>query len=172
MQTEVHEIARRLGLIVFFAVACSSAHAAPCTPPAPVAAYLKAHPGWRILTLADLNHDQQTQWNDARKAFCPGMAEVAVDAGAEKSWALALLDTNGSQEQLVLLHGGKPVTLEPPSQSTGVVVWRTPPGQYEDPATGKKIAIAHDSIMYELFESATEQFYLVNGNVRRIEAGD
>jgi len=112
------------------------------------------------------------QWNEAHKAYCPGMAEVTIDGGVEKSWALALLGTNGSQEQLVLLHGRKTLTLEQPSQSTGVVVWRAPPGQYDDPATGRKIAIAHDSIMYELFESATEQFYLVNGKVRRIEGGD
>ena len=146
--------------------------AAPCTPPLPVAAYLKAHPGWRVLTLADLNKDQQMQWNEAHKAFCPGLAEVVVDAGGQKSWALALLDTKGSQEQLVLLHGDKPITLEAPSHSTGVVVWRAAPGKYDDPATGRKIAIAQDSIMYELFESAAEQFYLSNGKVRRLQAGD
>jgi len=145
---------------------------AQCEAPAPVAAYLKAHPGWRILTLADLNKDQQMQWNEAHKAFCPGMAEVVVDATGAKSYALALLDKAGKQEQLVLLHGSKPILLEEPSPSTGVVVWRAPPGKYDDPSTGKKIAIATDSIMYELFESAAEQFYLVKGKVRRLQAGD
>lgn len=150
----------------------AEALAAPCTPPPPVAAWLKAHPGWAILTLADLNKDQQMQWNEAHKAFCPGLAAVVLDADGQTSWALALLDSKGSQEQLVLLRGGKPITLEAPSQSTGVVVWRAPPGKYDDPASGRKIAIAHDSIMYELFESATEQFYLSNGKVRRLQGGD
>jgi hypothetical protein len=159
-------------LLVLLFAAGTDAMAASCTPTPPVAAYLKAHPGWRILTLADLNRDQQMQWNDAHKEFCPGIAEVAVDAGGQKSWALALLNTDGSQEQLVLLRGAGPTTLEAPSQSTGVVVWRAAPGTYDDPATGRKITIAHDSIMYELFESAAEQFYLLNGKVRRLQAGD
>jgi hypothetical protein len=165
----------RYGILIGLTMASlvgTGALAAPCTPPPSVAAYLKTHPGWRILTLADLNNDQQMQWNDAHKAFCPGIAEVMLDAGGQKSWALALLDPNGSQEQLVLLHGAKPITLEVPSQSTGVVVWRAAPGKYDDPATGRKITIAHDSIMYELFESAAEQFYLSNGKVRRLQAGD
>ena len=46
-------------------VAASPA-SAQCEAPASVAAYLKAHPGWRILTLADLNHDQQMQWTAER----------------------------------------------------------------------------------------------------------
>ena len=145
---------------------------AQCEAPAPVAAYLKAHPGWRILTLADLNKDQQMQWNEAHKAFCPGMAEVVVDAAGQKSYALALLDKAGKQEQLVLLRDGKPLVLEEPSPSTGLVVWRAAPGKYDDPATGRKIAIATDSIMYELFESGAEQFYLVKGKVKRLQAGD
>jgi hypothetical protein len=166
-----HPVMGVRGAIAFLVLAAdTAAMAAPCTPPPPVAAFLKAHSGWRILTLADLNRDQQMQWNEAHKAFCPGMAEVVVDSSAQKSWALALLD--GSQEQLVLLHDGKPITLEAPSQSTGVVVWRAPPGKFDDPATGRKVTIAHDSIMYELFESATEQFYLSNGKVRRLQAGD
>jgi hypothetical protein len=160
-----------IGLMIAV-LAGTGAPAAPCTPPPSVTAYLKAHPGWRILTLADLNRDQQVQWNEAHKAVCPGLAEVVLDAGGQKSWALALLDTSGSQEQLVLLHGDKPITLEAPSRSTGVVVWRAAPGKYDDPATGGKIAIAQDSVMYELFESAAEQFYLSNGKVRRLQAGD
>ena len=165
----------RYGILIGLMIASladSGALAAPCTPPPPVAAWLEAHPGWRLLTLADLNKDQQMQWDDAHKAFCPGIAEVVVDAGGQKSWALALLDTKGSQEQLVLLHGDKPITLEAPSHSTGVVVWRAAPGKYDDPATGRKITIAYDSIMYELFESAAEQYYLSNGKVRRLQAGD
>jgi hypothetical protein len=145
---------------------------AQCEAPAPVAAYLKAHPGWRILTLADLNNDQKMQWNEAHKPFCPGMAEVVVDAPGHKSYALALLDKAGTQEQLVLLRDGKPLVLEEPSPSTGLVVWRAAPGKYDDPATGRKVSIATDSIMYELFESGAEQFYLVKGKVRRLQAGD
>src|SRR5690348_1579607 len=145
---------------------------AQCEAPAQVAAYLKAHPGWRILTLADLNNDQKMQWNEAHKAFCPGMAEVVVDAPGHKSYALALLDKAGTQEQLVLLRDGKPLVLEEPSPSTGLVVWRAAPGKYDDPATGRKVSIATDSIMYELFESGAEQFYLVKGKVKRLQAGD
>jgi hypothetical protein len=162
---------RHIAIAALLAFAATPAFA-QCEAPAPVATYLKAHPGWRILTLADLSKDQQMQWNDAHKAFCPGLAEVVVDASGQKSYALALLDKAGKQEQLVLLHGSKPLVLEAPSPSTGVVVWRAAPGKFDDPATGKKIAIATDSIMYELFESAAEQFYLVNGKVKRLQAGD
>ena len=145
---------------------------AQCEAPPPVAAYLKAHPGWRVLTLADLTKDQQAQWNDAHKAFCPGVAEVAVDPGSQKSYAIALLNKDGSQEEILLLHGGSAIVLEPASQSTGMVVWRAAPGKYDDPATGRKTAIATDSVMVELFESAAEQFYLAKGRLKRLQAGD
>src|SRR5215469_12528165 len=170
-----------MGLLLRFALAAMattcSASAAPCEkPPPPVADYLTAHPGWVLVTRADLSADHQPMWDKAHKGLCPGVAEVVLDGTKEKSYALALLKhgKDGTQEQLVLLKGAaaRPMVLEAPSPSGSIVVWRAPPGKYPNPETGKDVAIARDSIMYEMYESAAEQFYFVNGKLRKLQAGD
>lgn len=142
----------------------TAAQAAPdCAPPPAVAAYLKAHPGWTPLTLADLNADQQALWNEAHKDACPGWTAVVLDRSKETSYALALLSADRKLEQWVLLKGAaaKPSVIEPPSQSTGIVVWRKP-----------KAASGFDGFVYELFESASQEFYFVKGKIRKVQGGD
>jgi hypothetical protein len=154
-------------------LAGTSVASAQCEkPPRPVADYLAAHPGWRALTLADLTRDQQMQWNEGHKALCPGFAEVALDATGEKSYALALVNKSVTQEETLILRGAaaRPLTIYPASPATGIVVYRMPPGQYDD--GDRKIAIAHDSVMYEAFESAAQQFYFVDGKLHKLQAGD
>jgi hypothetical protein len=145
-------------------------------PPKPVADYLKAHAGWVLLTRVDLSADHQPMWDKDHKGLCPGMAAVVLDAGKQTSYALALLNKgkDGTLEQLVLLKAGaaKPMVLEAPSPSGSIVVWRAPPGEYPNPDTGKDIVLAADSIMYEMYESGAEQFYFVNGELRKLQAGD
>jgi hypothetical protein len=103
---------------------------------------------------------------------------VAVDGSALTSYALALLKQNARplRERVVLLkagvHGFTEVELEPESESIDIVVWRVAPGRFEDPATGRMVAIAHDSIMCELFESAAQQFYFAGGKLRMLQNGD
>jgi hypothetical protein len=162
--------------VLVVALACwAGAASAQCEkPPQAVIDYLKTHPGWVLLTRADLSADHRPMWDKDHKGLCPGMAEVALDATKEKSYALALLkhSKDGPLEQLVLLKGGKPMVLEAPSQSGSIVVWRAPPGKYPNPETGKDVAIANDSIMYEMYEAAAEQFYFVNGKLRKLQPGD
>jgi hypothetical protein len=158
---------------VLAVVAGTGAASAQCErPPAQVAGYLKAHPGWRLLVLGDLTKDQQMQWSEGHKGLCPGLAEVVLDATGEKSYALALLDKAGKQEQTLILRGAaaKPLIIYPVSSATGIVVYRMPPGQYDDGE--RKVAIAHDSVMYEAFESAAQQFYFVAGKLHKLQAGD
>jgi hypothetical protein len=164
-------------VVVVTLVGWTGAASAACEkPPLPVADYLKAHPGWVLLTRADLSADHQPMWDKDHKGLCPGMAEVVLDATKEKSYALALVrhGKDGTQEQLVLLNGAaaRPIALEAPSPSGSVVVWRAPPGKFPNPETGRDVAIANDSIMYEMYEAAAEQFYFVNGKLRKLQAGD
>jgi hypothetical protein len=170
-----------MGLLLRFALAAmattGAASAAPCEkPPQPVADYLETQPGWVLLTRADLSADHRPMWDKDHKGLCPGLAAVVLDAGKQTSYALALLkhDKGGTLEQLVLLKAGaaKPMVLEAPSPSASAVVWRAPPGKYSDPETGKDVAIATDSIMYEMYESAAEQFYFVNRKLHKLQAGD
>ncbi|HUO90252.1 MAG TPA: hypothetical protein VMU08_13840 [Rhizomicrobium sp.] len=165
------KILHRVAVVAVACLAGMSVASAQCEkPPKPVADYLKAHPGWRILTVGDLSKDQQMEWNESHKAFCPGLAEAVLDATGEKSYALALVDKPARQEEALILHGATPVMIYPASPSVGIVTYRMPPGQYDE--GGRKIAIAHDSVMYEFFESAAQQFYFVNGKLRKLQAGD
>ncbi len=166
----------RIGIMAGALALWASPALAQCEAPAPVADYLKAHPGWSILTAARLTAGNAKQWDESHKGLCPGLAPVVVDGGGKTSYALALLSTDGRRERIVLLKAGakgfKEVELSPESPSIDIVVYRVPPGRAEDPETGKPIAIAHDSIMCELFEAAAQQFYFAGGKLRVLQQGD
>jgi hypothetical protein len=158
------------------AVVGSGAEAAPCSRPLPVTNYLKAHPRWTVLDITDLAADDRTLWNENHKGFCPGMARVVLDDSGEPSYALALLDKRMKQEELVVLMAerGKfrEVILERPFPGDRLVVWRSPPGEWQDPYGGRRAHIIHDSFTWEEMEAAAQQIYFSGGKFRRIQIGD
>ena len=163
-------------LVTLMAVGAS---AAPCTPPPPVADYLKTHPQWRLLDIKDLVSDDRMIWHDNHKGLCPGMAKVVLDSSGLPSYALALIrpDKGKTFEQVVVLQAGanafKTVVLEPPFEGTGIVIWRAPPGKTQDMyGDGRTITVRHDSIIWEKMESASQQFYLVRGKFRKAQTSD
>ena len=158
-------------------LAAVPAGAAPCTPPPPVASYLAGHPGWRLLSPADLVADDRGSWRHDHAHECPGMAVVALDASGVKSYALALVRAHGAAttERFVVLLAPsfRAVVLSAPSGDAGLVIYRAPPGVvpgWDDPR--KKIRIRHDSIVLERMESASQQYYLARRRFRMIQTGD
>jgi hypothetical protein len=160
------------------------ANASPCTPPKPVDNYLKAHPRWTMLSVSDIGADQRSLllaadersvWSESHKGLCPGLAQVELDGSGKTSYALALIDREKDMEQLVVLmptgNAYRDTVLEKPFEGIGVVVWSVPPGDTSD-STGRQLHIAHDSIMWERLESASQQIYFSDGQFHRIQLGD
>jgi hypothetical protein len=182
-QDSLHEGAMSVRLILpalLLLLPVGAAATAPCAPPSPVAAYLKAHPGWRILDMPDLVSDDQQLWRENHKGLCPGLARVVVEDGGGVSFALALIRPRGGKifEQVVVLRalpGGtfQPVMLVAPDEGAGIVVWRTPPDKFTDwYGTGQAVVLRHDGIVWEKMEAAAQVFYFVRGKVRMIQTSD
>jgi len=143
-------------------------------------AYLNAHPGWRILRVADLYSDDQHLWRQYHKGKCPGLAEVDLDGSGTMFVGLALIrpDKSAAQERIVVVRAG-PKEIETQTLyrdfevTTHTVIWRAPPGitwQWDEP--NKKIRIANDSLIVETMESSAQQFYLKNGKLAYIQTSD
>src|SRR5262249_15543853 len=85
----------------------------------PVRNYLKAHAGYHLVEPADLGDSDRLAWRRQHPGLCPGLATVALGAGREKSYALAVTTKGrkGKLERLILLEaqGAKltPRTLVP-----------------------------------------------------------
>lgn len=154
---------------------CGQAVAQCSEKPSAVDTYLRAHPGWLIVAVSDLPDDDKALWNSYHSGLCPGMAAVASDGADRDSYALALLRRSNGKlvEQLVLLNGSVEQLLVKPGEVVSpFVVYRIGPGNYVDHATGKKVSIAHDSIVYEKMESTSTQFYFVNGKLHSLLASE
>jgi hypothetical protein len=170
--------------LVLAALAGSPAFAQCENLPADAQNYLKAHPGWRVLEIKDIDDpDDQKAWMKKRPGLCPGLATVDVDGSHRMSHALALLGTVGgkAQEQVVLLwHEGKPqpaqTLVDPfsvgPHVGPHMVIWRLAPGVYEEWDTHKKTRIAHDSVGFEAFEASVRLFYFSKGKFHTLITSD
>jgi hypothetical protein len=152
--------------------------------PADAQNYLKAHPGWRVPEVKDIDDpDDQKAWMNKRPALCPGLAVVDVDGSHRMSYALALLGNRGGKthEQVVLLwHDGKPqpaqTLVDPfpvgPHVGPHMVIWRLEPGVYEAWDTHKKTRIAHDSVGFEALEASVRLYYFSKGKFHILTTSD
>ena len=168
-----------ISLAVFLsAVWAGAAGRATCHAPEAVAAYVRAHPAWRLLSTGDLVSDDQALWKRAHKHECPGVAAVVLDGSGRTSYALALVGGAAGKplEQLVVLkndpEGFREYILQPPRKGAGIVVWRAKRGTSSDMYTGRALYIAYDSIIWEKMESASQQFYFLHGKFHRLQASD
>jgi len=104
------------------------------------------------------------------------MARVALDGYGATSYALALLDKRKGLEQFVVLKAGRggfrEIVLQKPFAGIGTVVWRAPPGKSADMYSPGEVRIAHDSIIWERMESASQQFYYANGRFHKLQTSD
>jgi hypothetical protein len=166
----------RDALLSVIALLTATNASAACTPSQPVAAFLAKHPSWAIRDMSDLGADDRALWDQYHKGKCPGMAFVDLEGSGQISYALELINRPEDKEQLIVLKsvGGKlhETVLEPPFKSGGLVVWRAPPGKSGDMYTGKRVYVAHDSIIWERMEASSQQIYLDHGRFKRLQTSD
>ncbi len=166
-------------LFCFMMLGATASTADPCAnPPAAAIAYLKAHPGWKILSAADLQPDDRSLWTHVHKNLCPGMAEVDFDGSGNKYVALTVIrpDKDWFIETIVILRDGNDrldvhtLWHDEPGYD---VIWRFGPTTVQDwENPRKKMRIPHDSLVVERLESATRQYYLKDGKFRFVQTSD
>ncbi len=161
-----------IGLLALgLAVAAPATHAA-CDPlPAPVAGYVRAHAGWKVVRFTDLVRDDQALWAQYHKTVCPGWAKVRLDPRQPAFYAVALI--RPKQEKLVLIDadGRHARDLVPADRLYNPrVVWTVPPGRYRDENTEKDVTVGEESVVFEAMEAAATQFYMKDGKIRSLLA--
>lgn len=147
--------------------------------PAAVNDYLHRHPEWAIVTADNLIDDDKKLWSHFHGRLCPGMAIADLDGSGRKFYALALRRrSNGTAwEELVLIGpNGKQWTektlADPDKGDSVLVVWRAPRGKYYSYETNRHFWVRHDSIIYELMESSSIQYYFERGKLRSVQASN
>ena len=176
---------RALKVYFFLTLLSASPAIAQCeNVPADAQNYLKAHPGWKVLEVKDIDDpDDQKAWMKKRPGLCPGLATVDVDGGNRPSHAMALLGNQAGKavEKVVLLwHDGKPQSVQtlvepfPVGNRIGphMVIWRLEPGVYEKWDTHKKTRIAHDLVGFEAFEASVTLYYFSKGKFHTLTTSD
>lgn len=129
---------------------------------------------WKIVTLADLRHDDQRIWTEKFGSTCPGVAAGHFDP-SPSSYAVTLIqhrDRNLYQMLAVLKRVGgiyRLSTLSPAAQTDVIsIVAKLPPGKYSDPEESVHIESKFDVISYEVIESGAEMYYWQNGHYRSL----
>ena len=162
---------RILGILLGIALTswATTAHAGCDTLPAPVAAYVRAHPGWAVVQVADLVSDDQALWAQYHKGLCPGWTKAKLDATRRAFYAVAVISR--SQEKLVLIDTatGHARELVPADRVTSpMVVWSVGPGMTHDQNTGRDLRVATESIIYEKMEAVATQYFMENGKMHSV----
>jgi hypothetical protein len=162
-------------LLTAMLVCCAGVASAQCAPKkGPVHDYLKAHANYHLVDLTDLGDSDRLAWRRLHHGLCPGLATIAL-GGGEKSYALAVTTKgrNGRLERLVLLQadGARliPKTLVPAfAVGDPLVVWRAKPRTVREFGSRRRIALAHDSIMFEKLGLSAKVFHLADGKIQTV----
>ena len=160
---------------ILFLLSASPSFAQCDNLPADAQAYLKAHLGWSIVQLKDLDADDQAAWNKHYPGKCPGMADVDLDGrGAKPALALFRQQNEKAFEQVVIFSSDGSVRTLVPAEivSRPYVIWRNEPGAYEDFNSGKKTRMAHDSLGYEAIGATVELYYFSKGKFHSLLNSD
>lgn len=93
--------------------------------------HLNAH----VVTLDDLNQDDQTLFQKEHGSSCPGLTRVDFYGDGKPTFALVLLRADARRAELVIAHqlqGQWQTTSLDTADSSVPVVWTEKPGKYDD----------------------------------------
>jgi hypothetical protein len=146
---------------------------AQCKAPRPVRSYLRAHRAWSVVEERDLDRSDRLAWRRARHGACPGIATIDLGGRGHRSYAMALTRKNRGQrlEQLVLLEAAGRHRLATKNLvasfriGSPLVVWRSHARSVRAFGSQGRIAIPHDSIVFEKIGLSSKIFYL-DGKIR------
>jgi hypothetical protein len=93
------------------------------------------HPNSHVVTLDDLNQDDQTLFQKEHGSSCPGLTRVDFYGDGKPTFALVLLRADGEKAELVVAHQLQnqwQTTSLDTAESSVPVVWTEKPGKYDD----------------------------------------
>ncbi len=93
------------------------------------------HPNSHVVTLDDLNRDDQTLFQKEHGSSCPGLARVDFYGDGRPTFALVLLRAGARKAELVIAHQLQnqwQTTSLDTAESSVPVVWTEKPGKYDD----------------------------------------
>lgn len=144
-------------------------------PPAPVRAYLQAHPGWVLHTPEDLEDPRFPTWHQQQGNTCPGWVRADLDGkGAVYALAISPRAKADERQKIVIVGRSGWENLLQAANTSGryLAVTRMPPDKYEDRSTHKTITLAHDGIAVVVWEAAATGYYLADGKLRSFLASE
>ena len=109
--------------------------------------YRNAH----VVTLSDLNQDDQKLFQKEHASTCPGLTRVDFYGDGKPTFALVLLRANGSQKaELVVVHQvqnqWQTLLVDAADASPVPVAWSEKPGKYDD-VYGQKTLSARSPVV-------------------------
>ena len=139
-------------------------------------------PSWHVLRFSDLYPDRQEDWLRSQyREQCPGIAAGHFETKASLSHAMLLIpnDKTKNSFRLVVVHSkhGRldlKVLIDAPCHNCrwhDEVVYRLPPGKYEDFYQEKTIVLTNEGFQWETSKGAW-LFYWKKGQYHKIITSD
>ena len=148
-------------------------------PPAVKRAVTGKLKGWKILTVADLTHDDQEIFADSYEDKCPSIATGQFGPGPSPAYAVTLVRSrSGAIYQTLVLAVEKNrrylVTTLSPQQRVAAprIVRRLPAGSYSSPQGETQIDAQFDVIALEQIEAGTVIYYWSKDKYRSLVISD
>ncbi|MFZ1140755.1 MAG: hypothetical protein WAN76_16335 [Candidatus Sulfotelmatobacter sp.] len=132
------------------------------------------YPNAHVVTLSDLNQDDEKLFQTEHGSDCPGLASVNFYGDGKPTVAVVLLrnETQGQETQLIVAHelqsGWELRSLEQHITGPAPVVWRERPGKYDDVYGEKTIKAINPAIVLCGYESWAILYAWVGNRVEKI----
>jgi hypothetical protein len=133
----------------------------------------KKYPVAKVVDLGDLSDDDRGFFQKDHGNDCPGLVKVDFYGDGKPTWAVVLLtgDEQKQKADLVVAHevskGWETKLLDTAGGPTPVV-WRQPPGKYEDVYGEKTIRAMHPAIVFAHYESWAILYAWTGKHMRKI----
>lgn len=136
----------------------------------------KKYPDMRLVSLADLDEHDRKLYKKDHGIRCPGLARVNFYGDGKPTWAVVLIageNPKRKAELVVARLGADGWEIRPLETTDGTpVVWREPPGKYEDLYGKKTIQAANPVIMFVGYESWAVVFAWTGKDVDKVQISD
>lgn len=139
------------------------------SPPGPVRAWLKSHPGWSLVRETDLAEVSGQVWKHlAKPGLCPGFAGADLDGSGRLSYMALFLKAPDGLQLLFRPDTSVPENLTGEASIEGSLIYRVKPGYYWDFEAEKNVFIARDGFKWVSSDGPTSLFFLKGRHIKRI----
>ncbi len=156
-----------------------SPNCGPAGLPADVArSIIAGFPGWRIKRQEEFDPYEQTLWTKSKGSECPGIAAGHFVHSKATDFAVLLVpgipDRRGYKVVVFAKPNGTPAVTptviedDKDESSARVVIYRVPPGRYEEPENTRRVRIRRDGIVVEAMEAGASLYFWRGGRFEQL----